>query len=56
MLLVAAMRKIIRFGTVSLIDADGNHYSISNFGSPVVTLRLANNAVARRLILATSMG
>jgi cyclopropane-fatty-acyl-phospholipid synthase len=56
MLLVTAMRKIIRFGTVSLVDADGNRYQISNFGSPVVTLRLTNNAVARRLIFATSMG
>jgi cyclopropane-fatty-acyl-phospholipid synthase len=56
MLLVTAMQKIIRFGTVSIVDADGNRYQISNFGSPVVTLRLANNAVARRLIFATSMG
>jgi cyclopropane-fatty-acyl-phospholipid synthase len=56
MLLVTAMRKIIRFGTVSLVDADGNRYQISNFGSPAVTLRLTNNAVARRLIFATSMG
>jgi cyclopropane-fatty-acyl-phospholipid synthase len=50
------MQKIIRFGTVSLVDADGNRYQISNFGSPAVTLRLTNNAIARRLIFATSMG
>jgi len=56
MLLVAVMRRVIRFGTVSLIDASGKRYPISENGNPIVTLRLTDDRVARRLVLATSMG
>jgi cyclopropane-fatty-acyl-phospholipid synthase len=50
------MRRIIRFGSVSLIDANGFRHQISSFGSPVVVLRLTSHAIARRLVFATSMG
>jgi cyclopropane-fatty-acyl-phospholipid synthase len=50
------MRRVFRFGTVTLIDAGGNRHQISSFGSPVVVLRLTNAAIAKRLIFATSMG
>ncbi|MFV2032559.1 MAG: class I SAM-dependent methyltransferase [Gammaproteobacteria bacterium] len=56
MLLIPVMRRVIRYGTVSLIDASGNRHQISEFGKPEVVLRLTDNSIAKRLMFATSMG
>jgi cyclopropane-fatty-acyl-phospholipid synthase len=56
MLLIPIMRRVIKYGTVSLIDAAGKRHLISEFGSPEVVLRLTDNSIAKRLIFATSMG
>lgn len=56
MLLISNMRRVFRFGTVVLIDADGNRHQICSFGKPKVVLRLTDNNIARRLMFASSMG
>jgi len=56
MLLIPIMRRVIRYGTVSLIDASGRHHLISECGSPEVVLRLTDDSIAKRLVFATSMG
>ena len=56
MLLIPTMRRVIKYGTVALIDASGKRHQISEFGKPEVVLRLTDDAVAKRLVFATSMG
>lgn len=56
MLLIAVMRRVIKYGTISLIDASGKRHQISEFGKPKVVLRLTDDAIAKRLMFATSMG
>lgn len=51
MILATVMRRFIRFGTVSLIDADGVRHQICNQGQPIIVLRLTDKAVAKRLLL-----
>jgi cyclopropane-fatty-acyl-phospholipid synthase len=50
------MRRFLRFGTVTLVDASGNRHHICEFGKPTVVLRLTDNSVAKRMVLASSMG
>lgn len=56
MLLASNMRRVIRFGTVSLIDAMGTRHEICDFGGNRVVIRLTDSKIARRLIFASSMG
>ena len=56
MLLVKAMRRYLRFGTITLVDASGNRHHICDFGRPTVVLRLTDDSVARRMVFASSMG
>ncbi|MDH5353454.1 MAG: cyclopropane-fatty-acyl-phospholipid synthase family protein [Gammaproteobacteria bacterium] len=56
MLLIFNMRRVFRFGTVALIDAAGTRHQICSFGKPTVVLRLTDKKVARRLVLASSIG
>jgi len=56
LLLVPAMRRFLRFGTVTLVDASGNRHHICEFGKPTVVLRLTDNSVAKRMVFASSMG
>ena len=56
MLLIQIMRRVIRYGTVSLIDQSGKRHQISRFGKPEVVLRLTDDSIAKRLVFATSMG
>ena len=56
MLLIPVMRRVIKYGTVSLVDASGNRHQICEYGSPKVVLRLTDDSIARRLVFATSMG
>jgi cyclopropane-fatty-acyl-phospholipid synthase len=55
-LLIHVMRRVIRYGTVSLIDESGRRHQISSFGKPEVVLRLTDDSIAKRLVFATSMG
>jgi cyclopropane-fatty-acyl-phospholipid synthase len=55
-LLIHAMRRVIRYGTVSLIDESGIHHEITRLGKPEVVLRLTDDSIAKRLVFATSMG
>lgn len=56
MLLIPVMRRVIKYGTVSLVDSSGNRHQICEYGSPKVVLRLTDDSIARRLVFATSMG
>lgn len=56
MLLIHVMRRVIRYGTVSLIDESGTRHQITNLGKPEVVLRLTDDSIAKRLVFATSMG
>ena len=56
MLLIHVMRRVIRHGTVALIDESGKRHQISKFGKPEVVLRLTDDSIAKRLVFATSMG
>ena len=56
MLLIHVMRRVIRYGTVSLIDESGTRYEITKLGKPEVVLRLTDDSIAKRLVFATSMG
>ncbi len=56
MLLIPVMRRVIKYGTVSLIDASGKRHQVSEYGKPEVVLRLTDNSIAKRLMFATSMG
>ena len=56
MLLISNMRRVIRFGTLVLIDAGGKRHQICSFGKPKVVLRLTDSKIARRLMFASSMG
>lgn len=56
MLLVSNMRRAFRFGTLSLIDAQGNRHEICDFGETRVIIRLTDEKIARRLMFASSMG
>jgi len=55
-LLIHVMRRVIRHGTVVLIDESGNRHQISRFGKPEVILRLTDDSIAKRLVFGTSMG
>ena len=55
MLLAASMRRFFHFGTITLIDAVGVRHKICNYGKPIVELRLTDNSVAKRMVLASSM-
>lgn len=55
MLLVSNMRRVFRFGTVSLIDASGSRHEICDFGKTRVVIRLTDDKIARRLMFASSM-
>jgi len=56
MFLVSNMRRVFRFGVVSLIDSSGRKHDICNFGGRKVVIRLTDSKIARRLIFASSMG
>lgn len=56
MLLISNMRRVIRVGTIALIDADGDRHQICSFGKPQVVLRLTDSKIVRRLMFASSMG
>lgn len=56
MLLVSNMRRVFRFGTVSLVDATGIRHEICDFGETRVVMRLTDKKIARRLMFASSMG
>jgi len=55
LLLAASMRRFFHFGTITLIDAVGVRHQICNYGEPIVELRLTDNSVAKRMVLASSM-
>ena len=56
MFLVSNMRRVIRFGVLSLIDSDGRRHEICDFGGTKVVIRLTDDKIARRLAFASSMG
>ncbi len=56
MLLAFNMRRVIRFGKVTLIDSRGDRHKVCDFGNPSVVLRLNDRKIARRLMFASSMG
>ena len=56
MLLESNMRRVFRFGTLTLIDAKGRRHEICDFGGPAVTIRLTDEKIVRRLLFASSMG
>ncbi|MCP4433202.1 MAG: class I SAM-dependent methyltransferase [Gammaproteobacteria bacterium] len=50
------MRRVIRFGALTLIDARGSRHEICDFGSPRIVMRLTDPKITRRLMFASSMG
>ena len=56
MLLVSNMRRVFRYGTISLIDASGRRHEICDFDGVKVVIRLTDSKIARRLMFASSMG
>ena len=54
-ILATVMRRIFKYGNLSLIDANGQRYQICSFKGPKVVLRLTSPRVARRLISTSSM-
>jgi len=55
MILVSNMRRVFRYGIVSLIDANGRSHEICDFGGVRVVIRLTDKKIARRLMFASSM-
>lgn len=55
MILATVMRRVFKFGNVTLIDSAGKRYPICQFGGPLVVIRLVNSQVARRLVSTSSM-
>ena len=55
MLLVSNMRRVFRFGNVSLIDSCGREHEICDFGDRKVVIRLTDSKIARRLAFGSSM-
>ncbi len=56
MLLAANMRRVFRFGTITLIDISGVRHEICDFSKTRVVIRLTDSKIARRLMFASSMG
>ncbi len=55
-MLASNMRRVIRFGALTLIDAGGSRHEICDFGSPRIVMRLTDPKITRRLMFASSMG
>ena len=54
-MLVSNMRRVFRFGSLTLIDVKGSRHEICDFGETRVVIRLTDPKIARRLMFTSSM-
>ena len=53
--LATVMRRYIRYGKLSLIDASGKRHQICDLEGPTVVLRIADASIMRRLVTSSSV-